>query len=296
VADPPSLSCGPEIFRATLNTAGVAVTFDLPTASQGQGSVTVSCAPQSGTEFPPGTTPVTCTAVDALSRTASCTFSVTVVRVPQLSRTQFLAFGDSITAGEVTVPVGAGGRDLIVRQVVVPAASYPSVLLRTLQGRYSLQSDALAVANFGLGGERAINARNRFFGALNTVRPEAVLLMEGYNDIPGGQDGAASGAAAEIRAMAAEARLRGMRVFIATLAPPRPGGSRAIGQIYVDDYNSRMRAVASQEGAVLVDVYGALLTDVQRYIGIDGLHPTEAGYARIADAFFQAIQGALEVR
>jgi lysophospholipase L1-like esterase len=96
--------------------------------------------------------------------------------------------------------------------------------------------------------------------------------------------------------MAAEAARRGMRVFLATLCPPRPGGNRTIGQIYIDDYNNRMRVVASRQGAVLVDVYNALLPEVTRYIGVDGLHPNEAGYAKIADVFFQAIQANLEVR
>jgi lysophospholipase L1-like esterase len=57
-----------------------------------------------------------------------------------------------------------------------------------------------------------------------------------------------------------------------------------------------MRVVASRQGAVLVDVYNALLPEVTRYIGVDGLHPNEAGYAKIADVFFQAIQANLEVR
>jgi lysophospholipase L1-like esterase len=57
-----------------------------------------------------------------------------------------------------------------------------------------------------------------------------------------------------------------------------------------------MRDVAAREGAVLVDVYTALLPEVTRYIGVDGLHPNEQGYAKIADVFFQAIQAAFEVR
>ena len=39
-----------------------------------------------------------------------------------------------------------------------------------------------------------------------------------------------------------------------------------------------------------------MLPDVFRYIGVDGLHPNEAGYTRIAELFFQAIQANLEVR
>jgi lysophospholipase L1-like esterase len=77
--------------------------------------------------------------------------------------------------------------------------------------------------------------------------------------------------------------------------PPRPGGNRAIDLIYVIDWNNRMRTVAARQNAVLVDLYTPILPEVTRYIGVDGLHPNEAGYAKIADLFFQAIQATLEV-
>jgi lysophospholipase L1-like esterase len=296
VADAPSLSCGEGISRSTVNATGMPVSFDAPPVTGGQGSVSVTCSPSSGETFPIGATAVKCTATDSLNRMASCEFSVTVSKLAQLSKTRFLAFGDSITAGEVTFPLGSSRAGAITKQVLVPSAAYPAVLAKTLQGRYSAQADAIAVANYGVAGEKAINARNRFFEALNVVRPDAVLLFHGHNDIPGGLDGAASGAASEMRIMAIEARSRGMRVFIATLSPPRPGGNRTIGQVYIDDYNNRMRDLASREGAVLVDIYAGLLTDLTRYVGVDGLHPTEAGYAKIADIFFQAIQSNFEVR
>ena len=219
-------------------------------------------------------------------------------KLPVLSRTRFLAFGDSITAGEVTFPIGGSliGGNRITKQVVVPSAAYPTVLFRTLLGRYAAQADTLNVWNYGQSGEKVINARDRFISALNAVRPEVVLLMQGYNDIPGGVDGAASGGAAELRIMVAEARGRGMTVFLATIAPPRPNGNRTIGQLFVDDWNNRVRDIAARQGATLVDIYAGLLPDVTRYIGVDGLHPTEAGYTKIADIFFQAIQNSFEVR
>jgi lysophospholipase L1-like esterase len=40
--------------------------------------------------------------------------------------------------------------------------------------------------------------------------------------------------------------------------------------------------------------YAALATDLTRYIGVDGLHPTEAGYQRMADEFFVRIRATLE--
>ena len=53
-----------------------------------------------------------------------------------------------------------------------------------------------------------------------------------------------------------------------------------------------MRRIAEVQGVTLVDLYNLMLPDANRYIGVDGLHPNEAGYARMADLFFQAIQGA----
>jgi lysophospholipase L1-like esterase len=294
VANPPSLACVEGIARATVSAAGLELHFDSPRITDGQGAVSVSCTPGSGSRFPIGTTSVDCTATDSLNRTATCSFPVTISKLPVLSRTRFLAFGDSITAGEVTIP-GFTGFGTSTKQVIVPGASYPSVLDRTLKGRYPSQAGEIGVANHGVGGEKAIEARNRYFFALNSFQPHAVLLMTGYNDIPLGADGAASSAANELRILAAEARLRGMRVFIATLAPPG-NGNKAIPQFLVDDFNGRIRNLTHTEGAVLVDVYAGLLTDVRRYIGVDGLHPTEAGYAKIADLFFQAIQNQFEVR
>ena len=213
---------------------------------------------------------------------------------PVLSAVRFTAFGDSITSGEVTVPVTAAPR-LLTKEVIVPSATYPAVLLQEMQARYPLQSRDLFVFNDGKGAEHAEDALPRFVEDLNLEQPSAVLLMEGYNDICCG-NGTAGVRAGEhgITQMAEEARLRGVRVFIATLAPPLAGGVKANNPDLVASFNDGMREIASSEGAILVDVYGALLPDVGHNIGVDGLHPTELGYHRIADTFFAAIQRQLE--
>ena len=59
---------------STPNTA-VPVSYPAPTVSGGS---TVVCMPPSGLNFPLGTTTVNCTATDAASNTASCSFTVTV--------------------------------------------------------------------------------------------------------------------------------------------------------------------------------------------------------------------------
>ena len=292
----PTLTCDEGINRSTISPDGMSISFPTPEARNGQAPVNVSCTPASGSTFPIGQTTVNCTAVDALNRQAACQFSVTVARAPQLQRVRFMAFGDSITAGEVTFPGSTAIGGTSGKQVVVPSAAYPTVLQRLLQTRYSFQAESIVVSNQGLGGERAEAARSRYFSAVASIRPEVLLLWEGHNDIPTGADGAASTAANEIRIIAADARARGIRVFIATPLPGRPGGNRTIGDFFLVDYANRMRDVAAREGAVLVDIYTLLKPDVTRYIGVDGLHPNEAGYARIAELWFDAIRNNLEVR
>ena len=75
----------------------MAISFDTPPVKDGQGSVSVVCSPSSGETFPIGTTEVKCTATDSLNRKGECSFNVTVSKLAQLSKTRYLAFGDSIT-------------------------------------------------------------------------------------------------------------------------------------------------------------------------------------------------------
>jgi lysophospholipase L1-like esterase len=145
-----------------------------------------------------------------------------------------------------------------------------------------------------LPGEFAEDAALRLPNLLSNYRPTVLLLFHGYNDLSAGV--AVSRIALALDVMAKEGRNRGARVFIATLPPPRAGGTKPAPAASVSNLNDRIRQTAAGEGAVLVDLYAALVTDIPRYIGIDGLHPTEAGYQRIADTFFDAIRNALEVR
>ena len=276
----------------------VSVTFPAPTTSGGVSPVQVSCNRQSGSAFTIGSTPVQCTAIDAAATSRSCTFTVTVsAPAVKLARTRFLAFGDSLTAGEVTVPLtSARGDEPNYRLVIVPGASYPTQLLNLLRARYTTQESILTVVNAGLPGEWAEDAVRRLPGVMSTQQPEAVLLLDGLNDLSAvGTLGVNNGARA-IETMAQEVRRRGARLFLATLPPSRPGGLRSLPTQLIVDLNSRIRTTASGEGAALVDVYPEFLSDVPRYVGIDGAHLTEAGYQKLAEIFFNAIRSDLEVR
>jgi lysophospholipase L1-like esterase len=98
--------------------------------------------------------------------------------------------------------------------------------------------------------------------------------------------------------MIQEARSRSITVFAATLLPERPGGCRAYD--YSEDYddiieaNVQIRRMIGTEGAILVDLYEAFNGRTAMLIGEDGLHPSAAGYQRIAQTFFDAIKKSLE--
>lgn len=292
---PLALSCSANVSAPATSDAGADVIFMAPAATGGREPYTLTCAPASGQPFRVGQTTVSCSVTDGAAATATCSFGVEVVAVPRLTRTRFMAFGDSVTAGEVTVPVnGATVPEAVpgYRQIVIAPASYPWVLNDQLTLRYITQT--LTVVNAGRTGETAESALPRFQSAMATNRPDVVLLLTGYNDLE--SRASVDAAVRSIDRMAKEARGRGARLFLGTLTPSIQGRSRSQPDALIQQMNSAIRSLAAGEGAVLVDLYRAAQPNVEAWIGVDGLHPTEAGYARMAEQFFAAIRADLEVR
>jgi lysophospholipase L1-like esterase len=289
VADPPEVSCPSPITVSAVTSVGAAVTYALPESRKGQGTVSVACTPSSGTRFPVGVTQTECVATDALNRRGSCTFAVTVTGPPRLRGTRIMAFGDSVTEGATII--SNDPYDIIHP----PETAYPTVLGQLLSARYTDQT--ITVFNRGLPGEQASRALSRFIATFVADAPDVVVLHEGYNDFRGattdvfGIDSAVRG----ITELAGEARRRGARVFICTLAPGRPGRIQ-IPTSALEVINDRLRQVARNEGAVLVDLYSALLPDVNGNVTIDGLHLTPLGLRRVAETVFAAIRADLEIR
>ena len=289
VADAPEITCPAAVTVSALPSAGAAVTYARPESRKGQGTVSVACTPPSGNTFPVGMTQAECVATDSLSRRASCTFSVTVAGPPRLQRTRIMAFGDSLTEGATIL-----GNDPYA--IVHPSeTAYPAVLRQLLSARYTDQT--ITVFNSGLPGEQASRALPRFIGTFVADAPDVVVLQEGYNDIRQTDSDVVgiANAIAGIRELAGEARRRGARVFICTLAPGRPGRVQ-IQTSALQFVNDQLRQVARSEGAVLVDLFSALLPDVNANVSIDGLHLTPLGYRRVAETVFAAIRADLEVR
>lgn len=291
------------------------VSFAAPTVTGGQAPLTTTCLPTSGSAFTIGTTTVNCTTSDAQARTASCTFPVIVEPPPVLPVSTFLAFGDSITWGEDgrdPGSVNALGQHVYVQLV---GQTYPDDLQSALQARYKQQQ--VSVTNAGCPGEtlsdpgrfsdkmncRGIRADDpsafrRFTSLASLHQWDVVLLMEGSNDVnlAAGDSTVLPIAIGYLRQMIDAGKANGMRVIVATVPPMVPPGafSRAKGAAVVPTFNDQVRALATSEGVPLADVYQAFGSDAPSLIGFDGLHPTPAGYQRIADTFLAMIKSSLE--
>jgi lysophospholipase L1-like esterase len=264
------------------------VSFNPPQTTGGSGSVTTTCTPQSGSQFPIGTSTVACQAQDTASHQASCSFTVVVTSPPRLvAAGKFLAFGDSLTAGVLS--------ETPTLLITATPQSYPSQLQQRLIARYRLQTPV--VINEGDPGELASMAGvQRFRGVLIGHRPDVVLLMEGTNDLLFGQTGA-NNAIDALRAMVREAKSQNVRVALATIPPQRAGGARHRDAVValIPGFNDRIRALAAAEGIPLIDVFGAMQAD-SSLIGPDDLHMTTRGYDVMAGIYFDAIRANFEVQ
>jgi lysophospholipase L1-like esterase len=275
----------------------VIVRFGPVTVASGKPPVTLTCTPPEASAFPVGTTTVTCTATDANRQSSSCTFPVTVTTPPLLTVTRFVAFGDSITWGEdgTNATTTSVGRIRPLVRVPLPQ-TYPGALQQLLVSRYTRQ--APRVDNLGQPGELASdpNALLRFLSVTANGAYDVVLLMEGSNDVDAMVKDLAVEplAIANLRQMLEGAKKRALRPYLATIPPMNAAGSRGSGAALVPEFNGRLAGLAASEQVPLVDVYQALAGAISTNIGPDGLHPTVAGYATIAQTFFTSIKQTLE--
>jgi hypothetical protein len=99
---PPTITCPADMTVSQDSAYGAIISFSPPIASDNCPGVTTTCAPASGSVFPLGTTPVTCTAIDVGGNTASCSFNVTVV--PPMTTVGL----KSTDGGSIRIPGGIG--------------------------------------------------------------------------------------------------------------------------------------------------------------------------------------------
>lgn len=289
------ITCPPAQTAVSATGQPVAVTWPSPTTQGGTPPVQTTCTHASGSAFPVGTTSVGCSATSAAAgQSATCAFAVTVTRPAQLAVTKFMAFGDSITWGQDSAPAA-----MLAYPIPAPSYSYPTQLQSILAANYAGQT--FTMANEGWPGEKVADGLTRLPSALTTNAPEVVLLLDGANDLLNSPGSATTVYIADrLREMVrvCKTRVAANRVVLATFPPQFVGTPphRGAGAPFVPELNQRIAAVAQSEGATLVDLYAAFPAGGKPYIGVDGLHPTQQGFALMAETFAKVLKEKFEIK
>ena len=277
------LTCPASVEVRATQGRPVPLAFAVPQAQGGTAPVSVACTPAPGFEAPPGDTRVTCTATDARQVTAACDFSVRVVAAPVLTVERMLALGDSLTFGVVS-------RLRAVRAIA--GDNYAAKLQTLLSQRYFDQQPQ--VFNSGVPGERAEQIAGRYGTALRESNAQVLILLAGANDLVGEGARAIPSVVRSLELIARDAQARGVEVILSTLPPQRPGTSKGTASKEVVTLNGEIFGLCSRYRLRCADVYTALGGDQSPLIGADGLHPTLAGYDRMAETYFEVIVDAFE--
>jgi lysophospholipase L1-like esterase len=152
-----------------------------------------------------------------------------------------------------------------------------------------IHSDAALFSNGvvdrGISGQTTPQMLARFRADVIALKPQAVHIMAGTNDIAG-NTGAATieTVKGNIASMAELARAHGIKVILASIPPAAafPWSPDKHPAPAILAFNAWLKAYAARNGFAYVD-YHAALTDAQGGmkpgLSSDGVHPTVAGYA-----------------
>ncbi|MFN2351751.1 MAG: SGNH/GDSL hydrolase family protein [Kiritimatiellia bacterium] len=174
------------------------------------------------------------------------------------NRDIYVAFGDSIT-GDYNFGV----------------TPYPPRLASML---------GKTVINEGRGGETSSGGAGRVRSVLSRHKPGYLLILYGINDLLHGNS--ADGIIDNLRHIIRTAKGNKTVPVIATLTPVT--GRYHLWSSGVDSLNDRIRDLARQEDAWLVDLANEFNYN-ERYMSIDGLHPNEDGCQLMAMAFYDEV-------
>ena len=226
----------------------------------------------------------------------------------------YLALGDSVAAGTGAgtaergyVPVLAGllserlgcdtgspaGCPVEVRNLAVPGATTQTLLRDQLPTALEVlrQDDDLRVVTVTVGGNDVFVPILQACARTPEAPACAEAVLAAIGEVDRGVDrllgdlAAASGPGTTVAVMTYYDPLPACR-----LAPLQPLAEQVLeGRDGQDGLNDVLRARAAEHGAVVVET-GPRLTAPQDFVGgLDCLHPSASGHARIAQAFLEAV-------
>src|SRR5687768_10126342 len=232
----------------------------------GSHTVTVRAA-----SLPPYFVPPAPTAI-VVPQTATTFVPVTLPIGPNRPNV-YLAFGDSITAGD-------GSTDEM---------GYVLRLQRKLQGHFGRATVVKDGFSFGRSNAGAVR-----LGDSLTIRPAYTLIHYGTNDWNAGECKFSPPCFTieALRSMVRQVKGRQGLPVLATIIPANPahGDYPPDRNPWVAGMDARIRELARAEGAVLADLEAAFLRAPSLpALFSDHVHPNDAGYEIMAQAFFDAI-------
>ena len=187
-------------------------------------------------------------------------------------KTVYLAFGDSITAGDFDSDTSQPGYPPKLQALLVAAGMEASV------------------ENYGLGGEQTTDGVSRIDTALALANADVLLLLEGTNDIFHGVS--IETTVQDLDTMANKASNKGLSTVHATIIPFKPGAKVNSDNLLTEQLNMLIRTLALQRSRQLVDPYEVFreqdnLFDTYYYSGSDDPvgHPNHDGYQLLAQTF-----------
>jgi lysophospholipase L1-like esterase len=158
--------------------------------------------------------------------------------------------------------------------------------------------------NRGIGSQTTAQMLIRFRADVIALRPRAVVILAGTNDLAG-NSGPVTPAAIEdnLATMIDLAHVHGIAVAVASLLPVCDGKKGADGKPIVRTgdrppavivaFNQRIAALAKRSHATYLDYFSAMVDGkgaLRSELTEDGLHPNAAGYAVMAPLAEKAIK------
>jgi lysophospholipase L1-like esterase len=134
------------------------------------------------------------------------------------------------------------------------------------------------VVNLAVDGDTAASGAQRVGGILTSERPGYLLNQYGVTDVI--QGNSAQGAVAIVRGIVQQAKDNHTLPVVCNY--PAMIGPHAIFAAAGNDLNQKLRYMADQEGVPVIDIAAAFGADTSLYMP-DGLHPNDAGTARMAN-------------
>ena len=178
------------------------------------------------------------------------------------------AFGDSITAGwwvyarDGNGCVGCGGYEPALQSLLKSA------------GREAV------VKNWGKGSETTDHGASRIDDVIAHDKPRYMLLMEGTNDLLYLSPDTVR---KNMARMVDISLSKGVTPVLGTITPDSRGGKP------ISQTNTLLKELATQKNIPLADHYTAV-KDNWSSLTADGLHPNSAGYAKMAEVWFDAMK------